>query len=365
MSDQIVNPNTAPNLGWLFQKDYYLHEEALDKRVFYKIHFDDLTKQIKIKEQQRIQFRSEVTREQNEEKKQKIKEDIKALQREIDVLQGRIDHFFKQKNEGITGREWQFYKEVAELFQCEAANNAGLSMQVGYPGFITGIGIKRGIKDVPDEIKIGFAFDHTTGLPYMPGSGLKGVLRSAFPQRFNASLQEKHVLFAPSRSRFLQQYFTVMGIDLPQKVEAWLKSLSISHTEIEYDLAIDLLEMSIFHCWIPTGFDSKDKPEYAALPISKRDIFFDAFLEHDEWDGPFMATDFITPHLNREKPELSPFTEPVPLQFLKLRPGMKFRFQWRTSDLILTPLEKSALFEYILTTFGIGAKTNTGYGQLT
>lgn len=71
-----------------------------------------------------------------------------------------------------------------------------VELTTSYPGLITGIGVnhqttlkwmmddknEEGGKPVQiPEFKLGITFDHTTGLPIIPGSSIKGVLRSFFP----------------------------------------------------------------------------------------------------------------------------------------------------------------------------------------
>ncbi|MFA5420231.1 MAG: type III-B CRISPR module RAMP protein Cmr6, partial [Bacteroidales bacterium] len=97
----------------------------------------------------------------------------------------------------------------------------------------------------------------------------------------------------------------------------------------------------------------------------KRDRFFDAYptisLGHD---GCFLRNDYITPHINREKPEMSPFTSPNPIQFLKVLPKVKFQFQFQLKEGGgLKEKQKELLFKEILCFMGAGAKTNVGYGQ--
>lgn len=59
--------------------------------------------------------------------------------------------------------------------------NSSFTLLTTYPGFTTGTGMPHGIKNNEEDFKIGFYFDHTTGLPIIPGSSVKGVLRSVFP----------------------------------------------------------------------------------------------------------------------------------------------------------------------------------------
>jgi len=48
-----------------------------------------------------------------------------------------------------------------------------------YPGLLIGSGYPHE-SSVIGELKLGFHFDYTTGLPVIPGSSIKGVLRDAF-----------------------------------------------------------------------------------------------------------------------------------------------------------------------------------------
>ena len=78
--------------------------------------------------------------------------------------------------------------------------------------------------------------------------------------------------------------------------------------------------------------------------------------------GRILCSDSITPHGD------NPLKNPTPLTFLKIAPGstMEFRFKLVDSEItekIFTAAQKKALFEEILKTVGIGAKTNVGYGQ--
>jgi CRISPR-associated protein Cmr6 len=61
----------------------------------------------------------------------------------------------------------------------------GFLLKTTYPGLLIGSGyIHEAVgndKSKTEAFKIGFFFDHITGMPYIPGSSVKGVLRSAFP----------------------------------------------------------------------------------------------------------------------------------------------------------------------------------------
>jgi hypothetical protein len=61
---------------------------------------------------------------------------------------------------------------------------------------------------------------------------------------------------------------------------------------------------------------------------------------------------------------MSPFTNPNPIQFLKVLSKVQFQFQFKLTDGGgLKAGQKEVLFKEILCYMGIGAKTNVGYGQ--
>lgn len=176
-----------------------------------------------------------------------------------------------------------------------------IRMKVLYPGLITGIGIAHEAK-VTGEFKLGMNFDFTTGMPIIYGSSVKGVLRAYFKEVY---------------------------------------------TE---DNADEMIE-DIFE-----GCDSEGNPK----SIYARDIFFDAVVVKTDEKGKLFASDSITPH-NKGR-----FSDPIPITFMKISPGCKieFRFHLVDSPKGLSADKKLNLFKEILETFGVGAKTNVGYGQL-
>ena len=88
------------------------------------------------------------------------------------------------------------------------------------------------------------------------------------------------------------------------------------------------------------------------------DVFFDAVVVSAPKNKP-LVSDSITPH------NKGVFAEPVPLPFVKIAPGSVLEFRFKLKDnRILDKGKTLAIFSDILTSFGIGAKTNVGYGQL-
>ncbi len=181
-----------------------------------------------------------------------------------------------------------------------------------YPGLLVGSGYihEVGGKEIESELKLGFYFDHTTGLPVIPGSSVKGLLRSAFKK---------------AEGDYVKELIESLGIDC-------IKSVA------ELDKAI---------------FEGE-----TGASIYNRDVFFDAYpVVSKNKNKTFFANDYITHHEN-------PLKNPNPIQFLKILPNVAFQFNFKlTNNGGLSADSKLELFKHILLDLGIGAKTNVGYGQ--
>ena len=234
---------------------------------------------------------------------------------------------------------WLFYKELyrkgddnshikATLTKLKRASGSdldkyklgehGFTLKTIYPGLIIGSGYTHGISS-DEDTKMGFYFDHTTGLPLIPGSSVKGVLRS---------------LFGLAQKNQNERY----------KVE---KEKLIRELIDDDTLDVDALANEIFE-----GIDAKtNKP----LPMYKRDKFFDATIVSVE-NGELLQEDYITPHKESLK-------NPKPIKIIKVAGGVSFKFQFDLKDGIIKAHEKELLFLKLLLFSGVGAKTNVGYGQ--
>lgn len=180
--------------------------------------------------------------------------------------------------------------------------NQTFELKIAYPGLVTGVGINHEAK-IEGEFKLGVHFDWTYGMPVVYGSSVKGVLRACFMDFYPDKAQ-------PSAKDVFNDIF-----------EGGKKSI--------YD----------------------------------RDIFFDAVITHTDPKGRILCSDSITPHGD------NPLKNPIPITFLKIAPGCKLEFRFklvdtRIGDDVFKKEDKLELFKKILTTVGIGAKTNVGYGQL-
>ncbi len=187
--------------------------------------------------------------------------------------------------------------------------------EVLYPGIVTGVGLDHDVA-VTDGYNLGMHFDYTYGMPIVYGSSVKGVLKTYF------------------KDFFLKHY-----PDRESDVESLMK-LIFEGKNPEYD-------------------EKKDTPKY--ISIYERDVFFDAVIV-DSYKGHFLEDDFITPHPD-------PLKNPTPIKMLKIAPGCKIEFRFKLNDSMINKHNydvdsKLKIFKDILTTVGIGAKTNVGYGQL-
>ncbi|MDR1631454.1 MAG: type III-B CRISPR module RAMP protein Cmr6 [Dysgonamonadaceae bacterium] len=187
--------------------------------------------------------------------------------------------------------------------------NQKFPLKISYPGLITGVGINHEA-GIEGEFKLGVHFDYTRGMPVVYGSSVKGVLRSYF------------VAFLLNKKK-----------DFDKKVAR----------QFEDDV-----------------FEGKNKN--GNKPLYERDIFFDAVIVKANAKGKILESDTLCPHGE------NPLKNPKPISFLKIASGvtMEFRFKLVKSEIdgkTLSAEDKKQIFEEILKTVGVGAKTNVGYGQ--
>lgn len=246
--------------------------------AFYVEYYKDIKEQI-----QEIKFSDEMNKISFQDKNQRLLNKINHVSNEI-----------KSKN------------NIVPLDNIDTTLTT-LDFEIIYPGVLIGTGIthKCGAKE---EIALGFTFDYVTGIPYLPGSSVKGILRDAFQYK-------------------------------------------------EY-----IHEILIFE-----GFTEEE-----ILPVSQRIIFYDAVLNgnigQEKKKVTILGLDIIAPH--RKNKDLLELAEPEPITFLKILPGNFLHFIFRLEDIILPSsliLDKEdlkTLFQTILQDVGIGAKTNVGYGVL-
>lgn len=116
-----------------------------------------------------------------------------------------------------------------------------LILKTTYPGLLIGTGNPHGTGKSDEDINMGFSFDYVTGQPYIPGSSVKGVLRSHFKNS-------------------------------PEVIKEILE---------QEDVAVNALEKEIFD--------------------DGNDVFLDAVLYDGDEYGRVMGEDYITPHKDATK----------------------------------------------------------------
>lgn len=221
----------------------------------------------------------------------------------------------KKKNEMIFLQKFKDsdFSACQELEKHFGESFKKFRLKTDYPGLLIGTGNPHGSGAVASDIKCGFSFSYVTGQPYLPSSGVKGILRSSFADRRPAV------------------------IDFLSKI---LKNESICDKDIE-ELDKDIFEGS--------------------------DIFLDAVLAKGSKDGRVLGADYITPHYPLDKNLMK---NPNPIHIIKILPGVTFEFRFilhhatLPSGIEISAENKQELFRMLLCYFGVGAKTNVGYGIL-
>lgn len=217
---------------------------------------------------------------------------------------------FDDKNAEILKYKFDIQNAQLNKLKKNIQNCSSFSLSTVYPGLLIGAGNPHGISS-KTVIKSGFSFDYVSGIPVIPGSSVKGVLRSYFPEEKKENNSEREKLI----------------LELTKK-----KSLNME------ELVDDIFGGS--------------------------DIFLDAYPVIEEGKERILKLDNITPHK-------SPVEDPNPITILKVRPNIQYEFLFILKDYTpskseedgLTAKEKLELFRNLLLLGGAGAKTNVGFGQ--
>lgn len=235
-----------------------------------------------------------------------------------------------------------------------------IDLETTYPGLLLGSGITHG-SGLLGEIKLGFFLDHTTGLPVIPGSSVKGVLRSVFPLGFKYAAKKEKKSDSEKKA-YLQE-----------KAQWVTEYIGSKLAEIAPEQKWEEKVIEAFETWLFGSYETGVK----VGPMSGRTIFHDALplsaarvKINGIYTNQYLSTDFITPHKNRKNNGIpDALVNPTPIGFLKVLPGVVFRFQFhfepynKDGQEVLSTENIRDLFKSILLDIGVGAKTNVGYGQ--
>ncbi|MCG5502078.1 type III-B CRISPR module RAMP protein Cmr6, partial [Ectothiorhodospira lacustris] len=207
---------------------------------------------------------------------------------------------------------------------------------IGIAPFVTGMGNEHPLEN-------GFAFLNPHGLPYLPGSGIKGVLRAAAEELAGDPRRDWR----------------------PENTFGWDQMFDTSQKERRS--AIELL----------FGHDPQDGQK-AAAPL------FRGLL--DIWDviprldkGSNLMVEVMTPHQKEYyEGKATPHDsgQPIPIKFLAVPPGARFTFHLRIDRARMQSLGVTdtlgkvwqdlmrAAFDHAFEWLGFGAKTSLGYGAM-
>lgn len=241
-------------------------------------------------------------KENNIEYTEEILVETKKIHRDKPIIykiKNPSHYFYKHQEYGKNIESFLWTDQYNTLFKIENADDS-LRLTTTYPGLVIGSGYNHPVTKSDDAYQLGFFFDHTTGLPLISGSSIKGVLRSLF---------ENDEKFA-----FVQEVYQEL----------------YNNKETRIEMIERLFE-------------------------NRKIIFYDAYIIATHNDSKIFASDFITTHHSDK--EMGEFMSPTPIKFLKILPEVTWQFQFQAEP------KDIALFKQIILDFGLGAKTNVGYGQ--
>ena len=264
-----------------------------------------------------------------------------------------LKEHFLQKNKEIESSIYaDVYKKISNPFNKNNLKGyATFDLEVCPPGLLIGSGMLHGVPGEGD-FQLGLQFDHTSGLPIIPGSSIKGVLRSMFPELNKKKDDKGNIIYNHDNNRInyiIEKLIELKELNLSESDINKLKELI---TDNSTPHPIENLTQRLFN------------HEVCEETGVKFPVFMDALIViKDGHDGKILGSDYITPHHDA-------FKDPVPIKFLKVLPGVKFKFFFSIpSSITIEELELNQgniveLFKSILQDVGIGAKTNVGYGHL-
>lgn len=232
-------------------------------------------------------------------------------------------------NDRISSSAWKEPQQRGRLIPLQ---DTAIYMEVGYPGLLIGLGDPHASNHCDTkapEIAMGFSLDHVTGLPVIPGSQVKGMLRSAFIQNTGYIAE-------------------TLGWD-GEKSRDW----------------VIRLENEIFGTKHP-----KDPRQDCTMDEhGGRDAFLDAYPVIPS-ATKLVGMESITPHRSDHGSAYNRLSEPTPLHLLKVMPGTIMQFRFVLTDTVVaegitvSAEQKKELFASIIEDLGAGAKTSVGFGAM-
>ncbi len=270
-----------------------------------------------------------------------IKKEDRTPQQKTDLknFQAGNAKGLEQKTKWLYQKKWSNYNSYAKLLTENArflAKNS-FAATVQNPGLLFGSGITHE-SGSEGEVKIGFYFDHATGLVVIPGHSIKGLIRSRFPGLIkDPKIKERN---------YCEIHCLLNDKDYDEHVFENMKKEDADAAK----KIIEELENEMFEGIASSG---------ERLSLYREDIFYSAFvIESRHSNDLFLGKDSITPHGD------DPLKNPVPLPFIKLLTNTVMQFNFHFPGDVIKAKKKLELIKKIITKYGTGAKTNVGYGQV-
>lgn len=274
---------------------------------------------------------------------------------------------FGSLNQKLLGTSFnpQWLSSVKKSFgQADNTSVQDFSLVTTYPGLLIGTGYTHGLGAL-GEFKIGFYFDYTTGMPVIPGSSVKGLLRSAFPLLYAQKAEQLRKKGKTEDADFWDH----LAANRKRFITAILTGLGFPADDGRPDF-VERLEREVFE---GLHGHNRERADHH-FPMSDRDVFYEAVVTGAR-SGHVFRGDNITPHNKGAEGIPAALKNPIPISMLKVSPQVTFCFQFglkshfRAPDgnerkpRLLTVAQRLELFRQVILFLGAGAKTNTGYGK--
>lgn len=347
----------SKNLDYFFNKEYY------ERGVFRIGENEEL-----IENYEELQ---NVNDANNSKNNVKLKERLDRIHEQIIALSKNYPFEYKslwlyqlkpKKNEQKQGKKiesWvmKTYSENKDetLPDSKNQNRKGQSfkLKIVYPGLVIGLGNPHGTA-FKGDIQLGMSFDYVTGLPFVSGSSLKGKLRSIMekliedPNVDDSTKEDPDKIKKITLSDYLQMKDSSEGTlskkQICELVDIIFEGVSWAEKdgEIQY---------------------SEGEPIKKEIPMGDRDVFYGGIVVPKNGKA-FLKQDFLAPHPSK-------IQSPNVLKFLAIAPDTEIEFFFSLKDsklksgeenTTITAEQKAEMFFNLLKDFGVGAKTNVGYG---
>ena len=277
----------------------------------------------------------------------------------------------------ISNRQRTFYSTLADSERIELVGES-------IAPFTTGMGNAHPLEN-------GFSFLIPYGLPYLPGSGVKGVVRRAMEELVHPNFSSLYscTLVPPKLTDIWHLFgFERWSISNNALEGKWIDEFVINQQEIEnYLNAVLKLEEEDNSRLRERLGDCQGDPQQLVKLVADQSLHMRGSLEF--WDvipeiqGHSLDVEIMTPHQSHyyqknyagsQSPHDS--GQPTPIGFLTVPPKSKFRFFVHCNLILLRRfaphlaedgLWKNLLqrgFEHAFEWVGFGAKTAVGYGSM-